>query len=110
VRGNKTARPLCQNKPDAQPIKAGKEETMKLNKKQPHHKNIDGDVDLYVLWRSQSITAGVPKKYTPSQKRKVALQKHIDRRFERHQGQQQILAEFAEFCEAGSPVGREVRL
>ncbi len=85
---------------------------MKLNKKQPHHKNIDGDVDLYVIWRSQSITAGVPKKYTPSQKRKVALQKHIDRRFERHQGPkqiQQILAEFAEI-ESGSPVGREVRL
>ena len=83
---------------------------MKLNKKQPHHKSIDGDVDLYVSWRSKAIIAGTPAEYTPSRRRKVAAQKRIDRRFERRTGQQAVLAEFAEFCEAGSPVGREVRL
>ena len=88
---------------------------MKLNKKQPHHKSIDGDVDLYVSWRSKAIIAGTPAEYTPSRRRKVAAQKRIDIRFERREGKHQArLAEFLESQECciqqGTPIAREVRL
>tara|TARA_R110000868_G_scaffold188768_3_gene431531 strand:+ start:3453 stop:3686 length:234 start_codon:yes stop_codon:yes gene_type:complete len=77
---------------------------MKMNRKQPHHKCIEPDLDILLKNR------GTRHKLGPCVQRKLALQKRIDRRFERHQGQQQILAEFAEFEQQGSPVGREVRL
>jgi hypothetical protein len=83
---------------------------MNMNKKQQHHKCIEPDLDILIKNRGINPALGIPNKLGPCVQRKLAIQKRIDRRFERHQGQRQILAEFAEFCESGAPVGREVRL
>lgn len=81
-----------------------------MNRKQPHHKCIEPDLDILIKNHREKVGSGIPDRLKPSVQRKLALQKRIDRRFERRAGQQAVLAEFAESCESGSPVGREVRL
>jgi len=79
-------------------------------KKLPHHKQPDGDLEIYLNRRSRAMLSGDTRFELPkSQQRLLSLTKRIDRRFVRRSAKAEILAEFAEFCE-GQPVGREVRL